>query len=61
MPRFVPSFSWGGSEGLIQYNFEKAIETASMVMERRQMVLDQDYKEVLWKVFEESHTDKIKP
>jgi UDP-N-acetylglucosamine diphosphorylase/glucosamine-1-phosphate N-acetyltransferase len=34
-PKFIPSFSWGGSGGLREYNFEKAIEVAKIVMDRR--------------------------
>ena len=34
-PVHVPSFSWGGSEGLEPYRLEKMFETASRVFERR--------------------------
>ncbi len=34
-PKFIPSFSWGGAEGLETYQFDKAMETATRVMERR--------------------------
>lgn len=36
-PKFVPSFSWGGAEGLSEYNFEKTIELAKIVMGRRKI------------------------
>lgn len=36
-PKFIPSFSWGGSGGLREYNFEKAIEVAKIVMDRRRI------------------------
>ncbi len=36
-PKFVPSFSWGGAEGLTAYQFEKALEVAGAVMARRQV------------------------
>lgn len=35
--KFVPSFSWGGAEGLSEYNFEKTIELAKTVMGRRKI------------------------
>ncbi|MEJ2635432.1 MAG: GlmU family protein [Calditrichia bacterium] len=34
-PKFIPSFSWGGSSGLREYNFDKAVEVAEVVMGRR--------------------------
>jgi UDP-N-acetylglucosamine diphosphorylase/glucosamine-1-phosphate N-acetyltransferase len=34
-PKYIPSFSWGGSGGIREYNFEKAIEVAEIVMNRR--------------------------
>jgi len=34
-PKFVPSFSWGGSEKIMEYRLDKAMEVAKIVMERR--------------------------
>ncbi len=34
-PKWLPNFSWGGSEGFVIYQFEKAIEVARTVMLRR--------------------------
>ena len=34
-PKYIPSFSWGGSGGIREYNFDKAIEVAEIVMNRR--------------------------
>lgn len=36
-PKFIPSFSWGGSSGMREFNFEKALEVAKIVMERRKI------------------------
>ncbi len=33
--KYIPSFSWGGSDGFITYRFEKAMETANKMMGRR--------------------------
>jgi len=33
--KFVPSFSWGGSEGMVTYQFDRAMETADRMMARR--------------------------
>jgi UDP-N-acetylglucosamine diphosphorylase/glucosamine-1-phosphate N-acetyltransferase len=51
---FVPSFQWGGASGFVRYQFEKAIETATRVMARRNIVLDQNDSDILKNVFEQS-------
>ena len=33
--KFIPSFGWGGAEGMVTYDFDKAIETANRMMARR--------------------------
>ncbi len=33
--KYIPSFSWGGSDGFITYRFDKAMETANRMMGRR--------------------------
>jgi UDP-N-acetylglucosamine diphosphorylase/glucosamine-1-phosphate N-acetyltransferase len=40
-PKYVPSFSWGGSEGFEPYLIEKALEVAAKVMQRRNMKLSE--------------------
>lgn len=34
-PKFLPSFSWGGAEGIAAYDFDKAMAVARKVMARR--------------------------
>jgi UDP-N-acetylglucosamine diphosphorylase/glucosamine-1-phosphate N-acetyltransferase len=51
-PSFVPSFSWGGGEGLTTYRIDKALETARMVMARREMDINRFDKAILEAVFE---------
>jgi UDP-N-acetylglucosamine diphosphorylase/glucosamine-1-phosphate N-acetyltransferase len=53
-PKFIPSFSWGGSDGLVPYEFEKALETAQKVMERRIIKLSDTDRQILWQVYEDS-------
>lgn len=36
LPKFIPSFSWGGSESLVEFRFEKAVEVLERVLGRRQ-------------------------
>lgn len=50
-PKLVPSFSWG-NDGKGTYNFDKAMEVADKVMERRNVALTPKHKEVLKHVFD---------
>jgi UDP-N-acetylglucosamine diphosphorylase/glucosamine-1-phosphate N-acetyltransferase len=38
--KHIPSFSWGGAEGLVDFKLEKAIELAQRVYERRKLIFD---------------------
>ncbi len=51
-PKYIPSFSWGGKEGLQTYKFEKAIEAMSAMMKRRGIDLTSEYQEMMSKLFE---------
>lgn len=50
--KFIPSFSWGNSHKLIQYDPEKAIKTAQVVMSRRDIEMDESDINLFRKVFE---------
>ena len=41
-PTFVPSFSWGGIKGFSAYRMDKVLETANLVMKRREMQLSEE-------------------
>ena len=51
-PKYIPSFSWGGSEGLDEHKLDKAIETAKIVMSRRDIEMGQTDEMLLRKIFE---------
>ena len=51
-PKFVPSFAWGGSEGLITYRLEDALEVAQRVYERRKMDFNLIEKDLFRNLFE---------
>lgn len=38
-PKFIPSFSWGGSDGMVRFEFDKAIDIAQKVVGRRNQKL----------------------
>ncbi len=52
--KFIPSFSWGGPEGMSVYKFERAMETAGRVMARRGRELGEAEKAMLQAVFEQT-------
>lgn len=49
-PSYVPSFSWGGSDGFEEYKLDKAFEVATKVMERRQCRLCTEDQNILQNV-----------
>jgi len=51
-PKYLPSFSWGGSEALTTYDIDRSIEVAERVMQRRNVKLTEIDKELFRKVFE---------
>ena len=51
LPNYIPSFSWGGSGGLTTYTFEKAMQTARKVLERRGLTLDEIDFDILQTVY----------
>lgn len=48
---YVPSFAWGGAAGFTTYRPDKAFETATRAMERRNVTFDQVEKEILVNIF----------
>jgi UDP-N-acetylglucosamine diphosphorylase/glucosamine-1-phosphate N-acetyltransferase len=51
-PNFIPSFSWGGAEGLTTFRLTQALETAARVMDRKKKELSEVDKEILRVAFE---------
>lgn len=48
---YIPSFAWGGAGGITTYQVEKAFQTASKAMERRQRVFDEVEQSILEHVY----------
>lgn len=48
---FIPSFSWGGSNGMLTYKTTKAFEVAEIVMSRRNIEFTEEDKKILEHVF----------
>ena len=57
---FIPSFTWGGKQGLKEYNITKAYDVAKAVMQRRQQTLNEIDKAILEHVFESTSQYRTK-
>ncbi|MFT4777518.1 MAG: UDP-N-acetylglucosamine diphosphorylase/glucosamine-1-phosphate N-acetyltransferase [Flavobacteriales bacterium] len=53
-PKFIPSFSWGGASGFVEYDFHKALEVAEKVMARRKIKLGPQDQSILRHIFDTS-------
>ncbi len=51
---FIPSFSWGGKHGFTEYNINKAFEVNEVVMKRRKVELNENERNILMHVFEQT-------
>ena len=52
---FIPSFSWGGAQGLKPFNMKRAFEVATAVFKRRSKEFDAVEQGILTHVFEQEH------
>ncbi len=51
---FIPSFSWGGAGGFTDYKMGKVLETANLVMERRELELSPEDRDILEHIYQQS-------
>lgn len=49
--KFIPSFSWGGSQGFKEFNLEKNLEIAEIVMQRMGIEISETEKNILARVY----------
>lgn len=54
LPNYIPSFAWRGTKNCSYYKVEKAIETARIVMQRRNKELTPEEEELMRYEFEEA-------
>ncbi len=57
-PKFIPSFSWGGAQWLRTFTFEKGLEVAEKMMERRGLQLSE--KEIALLKHAYAHDEKFR-
>lgn len=55
---FVPSYSWGSSSGFMEYQFNKAVDTAQRVFARRGIEMDEVEKDILKYVYEQTESQR---
>lgn len=53
-PRYVPPFSWGGGDGLAEYDIERFLKTAEVVMGRRQVPLTDGMRSLYRRAFSDT-------
>lgn len=54
MPKFIPSFSWCDGQSLSSYRMEKFLETAEIILGRRNKILNNEEKNILSHIFEQT-------
>ena len=57
-PTHIPSYSWGGADGMMEYQFEKMIETADRVFQRRNLFISELDISILRTIFTETKGDR---
>ena len=51
---FIPSYAWGGAAGFTTYQLNKALDTASKAMARRNVDLTEEDRDILRTIYNES-------
>lgn len=50
--QFIPSFGWGGTQGMETFRFDKFAQTAEKVMQRRGLSLSDEERDLLQHIYE---------
>jgi len=56
---YIPSYSWGGASGFTVHQLNKAIETAEIVMSRRNYLMPDEDKKILEHIFLNTSANRI--
>ncbi len=57
-PREIPSFAWGGPVGWSEHRFDKALEAAARMMERRSHLLTPQLEDVYQTVYQQTRDER---
>jgi hypothetical protein len=55
---FVPSFSWGGTHGFVDFDLNKALKIANAVYKRRGVALDKVEMSILKEIYNLTHKNR---
>jgi len=58
--KYIPSFSWGGSEKMTGYDRGKAVETAKIVLSRRNMELSASYQRIVSIIYDKTAQERAR-
>ncbi len=58
--KYIPSFSWGGSDSMMTYNVDKSIETAKKVFNRRKVDFTINDENLFNEIFKLTKQERIK-
>ena len=56
--KFIPSFSWGGSDGMVSYDYNRAMETADRMMQRRGKKLTENERKMYKYIYDNSEYNR---
>ena len=59
-PAYVPLFSWGEGEDLVEYRLDRFLATAQAAMRRRDVELTEGMRQLLSRAFEQSRSERSK-
>lgn len=59
-PKYIPSFSWGGANGFVQHDLEKALAAAKKVMQRRNVEFTKADEKLLRFIFDFTSEERKK-
>lgn len=55
---FIPSFSWGGPHGMVDYDLQRAIKIAKAVYQRRNLKFDEVELDILKTIYNLTHKNR---
>ena len=58
--KYIPSFSWGGKEKMDTYDIKKSIDTASKVMQRRNISMTKIDESLFEAIFDFTKSERVK-
>jgi hypothetical protein len=57
-PKYVPPFSWGTGDDLVEFRLEKFFEVAEAAMKRRNVTLTSPMREMLGRAWERTRGER---